>query len=288
MALCLSFGAMGQDSSTITKEGTEVIKLHKGLSCRDAYEKVRGKRFHKRLGHYWLTKRKAEKRLGSDIGDYITNEDVERAIDYGFRIGSYCQQNRLLNRSEFRNITIENIRFLKTADNHGASLESLIEGDHELSCKDLIKMSKNKRKDGYTRTPFGFIVSDWHNIYSAYEREKLGEKARSRADLTLDRKKERYFQRIFRKAIRQYGDNSLTLGDVKKAFEESVEDGTVCSGDRVLSKGELEDVLLDRLGAPKDSGSISDMSSLEQETLRLYFLNGGGEEVRVKNQGQEK
>lgn len=250
-------------NKTMTRNG-----VTNTLSCRDAYEKNRGKRYHKRFLRH-LFKNKQEK------------AELKRAVDYAFTIGAYCRDGRLLTNKEFKAQTLQTLKELQAADQKGVKLESLVTGTYQMNCKDLIKMPKTTQEDGHNENIMGMrflgLKSDIHNIHSAYEQSSNGLKAETKNEKRLAKKKKRYMRRVLKDSIRKLDDDSLTMKDVNLAFESSIKNGDACAGKRVMNKMKMKKDIMDKLDQKSQNNVAVNDSELDQlkKHAQFYFQNGG-------------
>lgn len=280
LSLVCSFASFAKPKVIDLKvEGEKTVDLDT-VTCKQAYEKARGKKHHKRLFHVASTKNRAAKKLNVDV----SKDDVERAIEYGYRTGAYCKSGKLLSVKEFKQVTITQIEALKAADKLGTKLESLETGDNVMRCRDLVKMPKTNKEDGLNRHASLILKKDIHNIYSAYEKEQNGVELKSKEEMKLEKAKDKYLRRVQRKAVDELDDDSISMADVKKAFDDSIEDGSVCAGDKVMNRSQMKELLVHRLSdqSARAENVNSEVSELERD-IQIYFNNGG----RVEDQNVE-
>lgn len=249
------------------------------VTCKQAYEKARGKKHHKKLFHKESTRNRASKQLNINV----TKDDVERAIEYGYRTGAYCKGGKLLNVKDFKQVTISQIEALKASDKLGTKLESLETGTDNMSCEDFIKMAKsNKKDDGLNRT-VTILNNDLHNIHSARTKDRDSVELQTKAELKMEKKKDKYLRRVQRKAVDELDDDSISMADVNKAFDGAVTDGSACADKKVLNRRQMKELLVHRLSDKSQRAeSVNSESASLMNDIRIYFNNGGDQSVEMQ------
>lgn len=273
VTLIASSFAFGQDEPVVKDievKGSESIEVQM-VDCRQAYDKHFGKKHDKKVLHKMWTTLKARKAYGKNI----TKADVERAVDYGYESGAYCKSGRILSSKEFKEQTIVTMGELRAADEKGVQLESLLTGSSNMSCEELIKMPKTKKEDKLNRTVF-LLKHDIHNIYDAQEKSEAALEPASKNDERLARARERYLNRVLKASKKELGDDSITREDIEQALADSIEDGSLCSGDKIMTKKRIKAAIIERLSDESQrSPSVSDDTKELESDINMYFNNGG-------------
>ena len=231
------------------------------VSCKQAYEKARWKTQHKKVLHKTLTLWRARKE--NEFGKGTSRDDVQAAIDYGFKSGIYCQNNKILSQKEFQLKTIENMKAIQAAkNNNGIDLIDTVAQEAQMSCRQLVKLDRTKKEDGLSRRTV-LLARDLHNIEKAYSQEDSFGEDSSKKEKRAQKLKDNFFRSVRNKAVRKHDDDSISIDDVHKIYNESIDDGTACAGRKVISRSKLKKHLVEKLADKENHADKNAQSSLE-------------------------